>query len=97
MQARVEPSSVRWVSQDLEVRRPDLLEVERTGTVRWFKAEKGYGRITSDDGEALFVHFSSIVADGYRFLVPGQRVRFTWRGGVADHGRHLAEDVRVTS
>jgi len=83
------------VSEDLDVRRPELLDVQRTGTVRWFKSEKGYGRITSDDGEVLFVHFSDIVADGYRSLVADQRVEFVWRGGLMDHGRHHAEDVRV--
>src|SRR5215211_2658474 len=62
------------VSRDLDVRRPELLDVQRTGTVRWFKAEKGYGRITADYGEVLFVHFSDIVADGYRSLVADQRV-----------------------
>jgi cold shock protein len=44
------------------VRRSELLAVQRTGTVRWFKKEKGYGGITADDGEVLFVHFSDIVA-----------------------------------
>jgi hypothetical protein len=34
---------------DLEVRRPDLLDVRRAGTVRWFKDEKGYGRITAEE------------------------------------------------
>ncbi len=85
------------MSEELEVRRPELLDVERTGTVRWFKEEKGYGRITADDGEVLFVHFSDIVAEGYRMLVADQRVQFVWRGGIADHGRHHAEDVRVLS
>ncbi len=69
------------MSAELEVRRPELLDVERTGTVRWFKEEKGYGRITADDGEVLFVHFSDIVAEGYRMLVADQRVQFVWRGG----------------
>jgi len=83
------------VSKDLDVRRPDLLNIERLGTVRWFKPDKGYGRITADDGEVLFVHFSSIVADGYRSLEEGQRVQFVWRGGVVDHGRHCAAEVLV--
>jgi len=83
------------VSKDLDVRRPELLDVVRLGTVRWFKPGKGYGRITADDGEVLFVHFSDIVAEAYRELVADQRVQFVWRGGVADHGRHRAEDVRV--
>lgn len=83
------------MSDDLDVRRPDLLGLRRTGTVRWFKPEKGYGRITADDGEVLFVHFSDVVVEGYRSLVAEQRVGFVWRGGVVDHGRHHAEDVHV--
>ena len=49
-----------------------------TGRVRWFKAEKGYGRIRSDEGgDLLFVHFSSIAQDGFRALAPGQPVEYT--------------------
>lgn len=77
------------------MRRPELLDVQRTGTVRWLKEEKGYGRITADDGEVIFVHFSDIAAEGYRSLVADQKVQFSWRGGIVDHGRHHAEDVRV--
>ncbi|MGN1058867.1 MAG: cold-shock protein [Clostridia bacterium] len=47
-----------------------------TGTVKWFNAEKGYGFITVDGGEDVFVHFSSIVSDGYKTLEEGQRVTF---------------------
>ncbi len=47
-----------------------------TGTVKWFNAEKGFGFITVDGGEDIFVHFSSIKADGYRSLEEGQRVSF---------------------
>jgi cold shock CspA family protein len=79
---------------DLSIRRPDLMDVRRLGTVRWYKDEKGYGRITADDGEVLFVHFSGIVGEGYRSLTEGERVSFVWRGSHADHGRHAAEDVR---
>ena len=83
------------MSDDLDVRRPELRGVRRTGTVRWFKPDKGYGRITADDGEVLFVHFSAIVMDGYRALEADQRVELVWHGAVGDHGRHAAEDVRV--
>lgn len=68
--------------------------MERLGTVRWFKAEKGYGRITADDGEVLFVHFSGILGAGLRSLDEGDRVSFVWRGGAVAHGRHVAQDVR---
>ena len=79
---------------DLDVRRPDLKGVRRTGTVRWYDPERGYGRITGDDGDVLFVHFSAVVGNGFRTLEQGARVSFTWHGGLADHGRHAAEDVR---
>lgn len=47
------------------------------GTVKWFNAEKGFGFITQDGGGAdLFVHYSSIAADGYRSLDENQRVEF---------------------
>lgn len=85
------------MTDDLDLRRPDLLDVERTGTVRWFKVDKGCGRITADDGEVLFVHYSDVEMDGYRSLTEGQQVRFTWRGGLASHGRHHANDVTVNA
>jgi CspA family cold shock protein len=46
------------------------------GTVKWFNGSKGYGFIERDSGEDVFVHYSSIVADGYRSLTEGQRVEF---------------------
>jgi hypothetical protein len=39
------------LADDLGIRRPDLRHVRRLGTVRWWKEDKGYGRITADDGE----------------------------------------------
>ncbi len=48
----------------------------KTGTVKWFNADKGYGFISGDDNEDVFVHFSNIVADGYRTLEEGQKVSY---------------------
>jgi CspA family cold shock protein len=47
------------------------------GTVKWFNGGKGYGFIERSEGEDVFVHFNSIVGDGYRSLDEGQRVEFT--------------------
>lgn len=46
------------------------------GTVKWFNGEKGYGFITQDEGEDVFVHYSEIQGDGYRSLNEGDRVEF---------------------
>jgi CspA family cold shock protein len=46
------------------------------GTVKWFNAEKGYGFISPESGEDVFVHFSAIQAAGYRSLDEGQAVEF---------------------
>jgi CspA family cold shock protein len=46
------------------------------GTVKWFNGSKGYGFIERDSGEDVFVHYSAILADGYRSLEEGQRVEF---------------------
>ncbi len=46
------------------------------GTVKWFNSEKGYGFIAVEDGPDVFVHFSAIMADGYRNLEEGQKVEF---------------------
>ncbi|RIV24400.1 cold-shock protein [Alicyclobacillaceae bacterium I2511] len=46
------------------------------GTVKWFNAEKGFGFISREDGEDVFVHFSAIQGDGYKTLEEGQRVTF---------------------
>ncbi len=46
------------------------------GTVKWFNNAKGYGFITRESGEDLFVHFKSIVGEGYRSLKQGEAVQF---------------------
>jgi len=46
------------------------------GTVKWFNADKGFGFISPESGEDVFVHFSAIQAGGYRSLDEGQAVEF---------------------
>lgn len=50
--------------------------MKQEGTVKWFNSEKGYGFITQQDGDDIFVHFSAIQMDGYKALEEGQTVSF---------------------
>ena len=47
-----------------------------TGTVKWFNNQKGYGFITPEEGNDVFVHHSEIQGDGYKSLEEGQKVEF---------------------
>ena len=47
------------------------------GTVKWFNGGKGYGFLSREGGEDVFVHFSAIAGEGYRNLEEGQKVEFT--------------------
>ena len=46
------------------------------GTVKFFNNEKGYGFISREDGDDVFVHYSNVAGDGYRSLEEGQAVEF---------------------
>lgn len=68
------------------------MEARLKGTVKWFNDTKGFGFISPDDGgEDLFVHQSSIKADGFRSLAEGEVVEFAISEG--DDGRTKAVDV----
>ena len=52
------------------------------GTVKWFNNKKGFGFISREEGDQdVFVHYSSIVAEGYRSLEEGDQVQFTVEEG----------------
>jgi len=64
------------------------------GTVKWFNTSKGFGFISRDSGDDIFVHFRAIRGEGHRVLVEGQRVEFV----VMNRDKGLqAEDVTATS
>jgi CspA family cold shock protein len=52
-----------------------------TGTVKWFNATKGYGFLSQEGGEDVFVHHSAIQMEGYRTLTEGQQVEFNVERG----------------
>lgn len=66
------------------------------GTVKWFNAEKGFGFITDEFGNDIFVHFSEIKMDGYKTLEEGEKVQFeikeTPKGNLAQNVTVIEED-----
>ncbi|GGH88889.1 cold-shock protein [Pseudomonas fluvialis] len=66
--------------------------LRESGTVKWFNTSKGFGFISRDSGDDIFVHFRAIRGDGHRILVEGQRVEFV----VMQRDKGLqAEDVVI--
>jgi len=63
------------------------------GTVKWFNATKGYGFISPEEGEDVFVHFSEIQAEGYKTLEEGQAVTFEITTG--NNGKKQASNVNL--
>lgn len=49
----------------------------KTGTVKWFSDQKGYGFLAQEGGDDVFVHHSAIMGEGYRTLNEGEQVEFT--------------------
>ena len=63
------------------------------GMVKWFNDSKGYGFIQQTEGNDLFVHFSSILGEGFRTLQEGEEVEFEL--GESDFGLQATNVVRA--
>ena len=68
-----------------------MAENYRRGTVRWFSARRGYGFLTDENGVDYFVHYSSIVSEGFKTLSPDEKVEFL--AGEDGQGRTIARSV----
>lgn len=72
----------------------DKETVKRVGTIKWFSNSKGFGFILNNDvDEDIFVHYSSIVIDGYKTLKAGQTVNFDTQK--SDKGLHAINVIPV--
>ena len=63
------------------------------GTVKWFNAKKGYGFISDEQGNDVFVHFSALNMDGFKELKDGERVEFEVTEG--ENGPQVANVSRI--
>jgi cold shock protein len=77
-----------WIS-----RPPEEQNVKLKGTVKWFNNAKGFGFIGREDGPDVFVHYSALVADGYKSLQEGDVVEFEIVDG--QKGPQAANVVKV--
>lgn len=75
--AQLSPSRRRRYRSSGTVVESDVEDGRERGVVKWFNVKKGFGFITWDEGEDVFVHFRSIRGQGHRSLTEGQRVKFT--------------------
>lgn len=84
-QSRAAPGQARPGTAGAATHKADTAE---TGTVKWFNVKKGYGFITRDQGDDVFVHYRNIQGDGRRSISEGQRVSFV----VVDGDKGLQAD-----
>ncbi|MAI40873.1 MAG: cold-shock protein [Candidatus Azotimanducaceae bacterium] len=84
--------STFFVSKTREACLEEENDYRETGTVKWFNVKKGYGFITRDQGDDIFVHYKNIEGSGRRFISEGERVSFV----VIDGDKGLQADEVIT-
>ena len=75
------------------IRLPEESKVKLKGTVKWFNNAKGFGFIGREDGPDVFVHYSALIAEGYKSLQEGDAVEFEIVDG--QKGPQAANVVKV--
>lgn len=67
-----------------------------TGQVKWFDSKKGYGFIVGEQGQDVFVHYTSIVGEGFRSLKDGENVNYELvTGEKGDQARNVVRDAEA--
>ena len=69
-------SGIRNWLADIKFIFAERVKSMENGTVKWFNKSKGYGFISRENGEDIFVHFKAIVGEGYKMLNEGDKVQF---------------------
>jgi cold shock protein len=83
------PVTFRFTKRDINIKEKHSME---QGTVKWFNDAKGFGFISRQNGDDVFVHFSAIQSSGFRTLQEGQAVQFDVKRGAKGW---QAENVQV--
>lgn len=81
------------VTQKITLKTKETKRMKMTGTVKWFDSKKGYGFIEKDNGTDVFMHYSNIIMEGFRYLEPGDIVEYS--AEVNEKGTYAVEVVPV--
>lgn len=81
------------VTRKITLKTKETTTMKTTGTVKWFDSKKGYGFIQTDEGADVFMHYSNIIMEGFRYLEPGDIVEYS--AEVNEKGTYAVEVVPV--
>lgn len=81
------------VTQKITLKTKETITMKTTGTVKWFNKDKGYGFIQTNEGADVFMHYSNIIMEGFRYLEPGDIVEYS--AEVNEKGTYAVEVIPV--